>query len=97
MDRLVYLNSLYDIYKDLLTDKQKEYYESYYFDNLSLSEISENFNVSRNAVFNQLKIIEEKLIELESKLKLKEKQDKIISILEKKANKELYEEIKRII
>ena len=97
MDKIIYLNSLYDVYKDLLTDKQKEYYESYYFDNLSLSEIAENFGVSRNAVFNQLKIIEEKLLEIESKLKLKEKQEKILKILEKKSNKELYEEVKRII
>ena len=97
MDKVIYLNSLYDIYKDLLTDKQKEYYELYYFDNLSLGEIAENCNVSRNAVHNQVKLIEEKLLELESKLKLKEKQEKILKILEKKSNKELYEEIKRII
>ena len=97
MDRMIYLNTLYDIYKDLLTDKQKEYYEAYYFDNLSLSEIAENLSVSRNAVFNQLKIIEEKLIEYEEKLKINEKQCKILDIIEKKANKELYEEIKRII
>ena len=97
MDKMIYLNSLYDIYKDLLTDKQKEYYESYYFENLSLSEIAENFEVSRNAIFNQLKIIEDKLLEFENKLKLKEKQEKILKILEKKSNKELYEEIKRII
>ena len=96
MDRMIYLNSLYDIYKDLLTDKQREYYESYYFDNLSLAEIAENCNVSRNAVFNQLKIIEDKLLELEEKLKLKEKQSKILKILEKRTNKELYEEVKRM-
>ena len=96
MDRMIYLNSLYDIYKELFTDKQREYYESYYFDNLSLAEIAENCNVSRNAVFNQLKIIEDKLLELEEKLKLKEKQSKIFKILEKRTNKELYEEVKRM-
>lgn len=96
MDRMIYLNSLYDIYKELFTDKQREYYESYYFDNLSLAEIAENCNVSRNAVFNQLKIIEDKLLELEEKLKLKEKQSKILKILEKRTNKELYEEVKRM-
>ena len=95
MDRMIYLNTLYDIYKELFTDKQKEYYESYYFDNLSLSEIAENYNVSRNAVFNQLKIIEEKLLEYEQKLKVNEKQQKILKITEN--NKEIYEEIKRII
>ena len=95
MDRMIYLNTLYDIYKDLLTDKQKEYYEAYYFDNLSLSEIADNFDVSRNAIFNQLKLIEEKLEEFEDKLKINEKQNKILSILEKK-DKKLYEEIKDI-
>lgn len=95
MDRMIYLNTLYDIYKDLLTDKQKEYYEAYYFDNLSLSEIADNYDVSRNAIFNQLKLIEEKLEEFEDKLRINEKQNKILSILEKK-DKKLYEEIKEI-
>ncbi len=97
MDRMIYLNSLYDIYKDLLTDKQREYYEAYYFDNLSLAEIAENFDVSRNAVFNQLKLIEEKIEELESKLKLREKHDKILDIIKNSSDKNLYEKIKRII
>ena len=95
MDRMIYLNTLYDIYKDLLTDKQREYYEAYYFDNLSLSEIADNYNVSRNAIFNQLKLIEDKLEEFEDKLKINEKQNKILSILEKK-DKKLYEEVKGI-
>lgn len=96
MDRMIYLNTLYDIYKDLLTDKQKEYYEAYYFDNLSLSEIADNYDVSRNAIFNQLKLIEEKLEEFEDKLKINEKQNKILSILEK-YDKKIYEEIKGIL
>ena len=95
MDRMIYLNTLYDIYKDLLTDKQKEYYEAYYFDNLSLGEIADNYDVSRNAIFNQLKLIEEKLEEFEDKLRINEKQNKILNILEKK-DKKLYEEIKGI-
>lgn len=94
MDRMIYLNTLYDIYKDLLTDKQKEYYEAYYFDNLSLGEIADNYDVSRNAIFNQLKLIEEKLEEFEEKLKINEKQNKILELL--KSNEELYEEVKQI-
>lgn len=61
MDKKIYYNNLYDYYKDLLTDKQKRYFESYYFDDLSLSEISENISVSRNAVHKELKIVLEKL------------------------------------
>ena len=65
-DRLVIL---YDYYGELLTDLQKEYFEDYYFSNLSLSEIAENNNVSRNAVHNQIKVCEEKLENYEEKLK----------------------------
>ena len=97
MDKMIYLNTLYDIYKDLFTEKQQMYYEAYYFENLSLGEIADNNDVSRNAVHNQLKIIEEKLLELENKLKIHEKQEKILKIVEKKADKKVYEEIKRII
>ena len=35
MEDVVYFNELYDLYGDLLTDKQKEYFEEYYFNNLS--------------------------------------------------------------
>ena len=55
------LTILYDYYSNLLTDKQRLYFEEYYFNNLSLQEISENYSVSRNAVFNSLKEIEKKL------------------------------------
>ena len=65
-----HLNSLYDVYKDLLTLKQREYFEAYFFDDLSLAEIAENSNVSRNAVFTALKSIEEKLEEYEDKLRV---------------------------
>ena len=67
MDKFIYLNELYDFYKKMFTDKQREYFEEYYFNNLSLSEIAENHNVSRNAVHNELKLIENRLVELEEK------------------------------
>ncbi len=97
MDRKIYLNSLYDCYKELFTEKQQLYYEAYYWEDLSLGEIAENHSVSRNAVHNQLKIMEEKLQELEDKLKLKEKKEKIIELLQDKVDEELIEKIKGII
>ena len=97
MDRVVYLNILYDLYKELFTEKQQMYFEAYYFENLSLGEIAENNDVSRNAVHNQIKIMEEKLIELEEKLKLNEKKELIIKKLENKIDNKLMEEIKGII
>ena len=57
MEKLVYLNNLYDLYGILLTEKQQTYFEEYYFNNLSYGEISEKYNISRNACFKQLKII----------------------------------------
>ncbi len=97
MDRIVYLNLLYDCYKDMFTDKQQLYFESYYWENLSLGEIAENNNVSRNAIHNQLKIMDEKLIDLEKKLQLHNKKEKIIKLLDKKIDEELLEEIKKIL
>lgn len=70
MDRKLYMNSLYDYYGELLTKKQKEYFEEYYFRDLSLGEIAINMGVSRNAVYNQLKNTEEKLEFFESVLRL---------------------------
>lgn len=48
-------HQLYDIYGSLLTDKQKAYFSYYYFDDYSLSEIAKIMDVSRNAVFEQIK------------------------------------------
>lgn len=77
MDELVYYNDLYDLYKNLLTEKQQEYFEEYYFNNLSLSEMAENYNVSRNAISKQLNVIKEKLDDYEKKLELYKKNKKI--------------------
>ena len=61
MEKREYLIILYDFYSELLSDKQKEHFEDYYFNNLSLGEISENENVSRNAIHKSIKSIENKL------------------------------------
>ena len=97
MDKFIYYNNLYDYYKDLFTDKQKMYFEDYYFNNLSLAEIGENYGVSRNAVHNQLKIIENKLEEYERILNIYEKKNKIIEILSDKIDNSIMDKIKRII
>ena len=72
---------LYDYYESLLSDKQKEYFSLYYFDNLSLSEISENLSVSRNAIHKSLKSIESLLLDYEDKLKIYYKTKKIEEII----------------
>ena len=68
MEEVLYFNELYDLYSGLLTDKQREYFEDYYFNNLSFSEMAENYEVSRNAIFKQIHIVTDKLKEYESVL-----------------------------
>ena len=90
-----YLIDLYDIYGELLTDKQQQYFEDYYFENLSLQEISENYNIRRNAIYNSLKDVKNKLELYESKLKINQKNKKLKEIVtiidDKKIKKELEE------
>ena len=96
MDKTIYLINLYDYYEGLLTEKQKEYFKDYYFDNLSLSEISENKNISRNAVHKVIKETENKLNHYEETLKLYEKSIKIKEII-KPLDKKIKEKIEELI
>lgn len=64
------MNSLYDFYADLLTDKQRTYVELYYGDDYSLGEIAENFAVSRQAVYDNISRTEKILRRYEDQLHL---------------------------
>ena len=97
MEDLVYYNDLYDIHSSLLTEKQREYFEDYYFENLSFSEMAENYNVSRNAIFKQIKITKEKLDEFEAALNLYTKKQKILSMIENTKDEKLKKELEDLI
>lgn len=97
MEDREYLIILYDYYGELLSDIQKEYFESYYFDNLSLSEISENDGKSRNAVHKCIKGSCNKLYEYEDKLKLYEKRKILDGILNKIDNEDVKGVLKDLI
>ena len=68
MNERDYLIILYDYYGDLLSVDNRRYFEDYYFDNLSLAEIAQNDNVSRNNVHKHLEGYEEKLLYVEENL-----------------------------
>ena len=68
MDKKVEISMLWEIYKNLLTDKQNEYIDYYYNQDLSLSEIAENDGITRQAVRDIIKKGERKLFEYEEKL-----------------------------
>ena len=97
MEKLVYLNNLYDLYGILLTEKQQTYFEEYYFNNLSYGEITEKYNISRNACFKQLKIIEDKLFDYEKKLKLYYKKEKINAIINMIDDKKIKEKLENLL
>ena len=64
------INSLFEFYQPLLTKKQNDYLELYYGDDYSLGEIAENFHVSRQAVYDNIKRTESILEDYEQKLHL---------------------------
>lgn len=67
------MNYLYDFYQSLLTPKQQSYMSLYYLDDYSLGEIAEEYNVSRQAVYDNIKRTEAMLEEYEEKLLLFQK------------------------
>lgn len=83
LDEFNYINSLYEIYKKALTTKQVLIMDKYYLFNLSLSEISDELNISRNAVSDTLKHVKEKLINYENEFHLYFKINKLIEKINK--------------
>ncbi len=82
MEKNVEISILFQIYKNMLTDKQIKILDEYYNKDFSLSEIAENYNITRQAVRDNIKNAENKLYDLEEKLELMQKikkQEKIIS------------------
>lgn len=91
----IYYVELFDYYGELFTDKQKEYFTDYYFNNLTLQEIADNNNVSRNAVHKNIKELVQKLEYYEEKLNLYKNRQRILKLIENIDNniKEKIEEL----
>ncbi len=91
MEKNVEISILCQIYGKLLTEKQLEILTDYYNNDLSLSEIAENNNITRQAVRDIIKKGENKLFELEGKLSIMEKMMK-----QEKALQEILNELTKI-
>lgn len=96
MDRVEIIN-LFDVYETLLTDREKEIFKYYYYEDLSLSEISENLNITRTGVFNTLKKVEEKLLQYENNLKLMNIKNTLKGLLEEQDIETIKIKLKKII
>ncbi|MCK8825860.1 putative DNA-binding protein [Fuchsiella alkaliacetigena] len=90
LERTVKIGLLFDFYGELLTDKQQQMIKLYFYQDLSLGEIAEEYGISRQAVYDNLKRAEAALEEYESKLDLleryqcrKEKLEKLRELIEK--------------
>ena len=97
MEELVYYTMLYDIYGSLLTSKQKEYFEDYYFKNLSLSELATKYNISRNAIHKQLKETIKRLENYEDNLRLAKKNEMLENIIETISDEEIKRKLQEVI
>ena len=97
MEELVYYTMLYDIYGNLLTEKQRAYFEEYYFNNLSLSELASVYNISRNAIHRQLKETIKRLENYESILKLAKKNKILEDIINNVSDEELKRKLQEVI
>ncbi|KAA1042805.1 putative DNA-binding protein [Macrococcus equipercicus] len=73
LNKTMRMNYLFDFYQGLLTDKQRNYLERYYLEDESLSEIAETFQVSRQAVYDNIRRTDELLEDYEQKLGLLKK------------------------
>ncbi|GIO26124.1 putative DNA-binding protein [Ornithinibacillus bavariensis] len=83
LEKTTRINYLLDFYQALLTPKQRSYMEMYYLEDYSLGEISEEANVSRQAVYDNIKRTEAMLESYEEKLHLYEKFMERLKIIQK--------------
>ena len=82
MESREYFNSLFDIYKELLTKKEQDAFKEHYVEDLSMQEIADNQNVSKSSVGMTIKRAEQKLEDYEHKLHILKKNIQIKEALQ---------------
>ncbi|ANU19672.1 hypothetical protein BBI15_05355 [Planococcus plakortidis] len=86
LEKTTRMNYLFDFYQELLTPKQRSYMSLYYLDDHSLGEIAEEYEITRQAVYDNIRRTEAMLEEYEEKLRLFEKfqrRKQLVSTFEK--------------
>lgn len=80
MEKIVEQGKLFDYYGNLLTEHQQSIYSDAVFENMSLTELAEGYDISRQAAHDLLKRCDAKLKEYENKLHLVEKFERVQKI-----------------
>ncbi len=70
IDKFEKINELLPFYQPLLTERQVEILQLYYYNDFSLTEIAQQLSISRNGVYDTLRKAENALIAYEDKLHL---------------------------
>ncbi len=81
IDTKIDITNLYEIYKNLLTEKQQNVFEQYYYEDESINEIASQLDISKNAVFNNLEKVKANLLKFESTLHIFYNKEFNISLL----------------
>lgn len=93
LDELIYLSMLYDFYGELLTNHKKRVFEDYILNDLSLGEIAEELDITRQGVHDIVKRSTQELKDYEDRLSLVKKFTKVKNMLN--SIKELCSEIEK--
>ena len=97
MEEFVYYNNLFDIYGSLLTEKEQVTFKDYYQEDLSLSEIANENNVSRAAVQKTIKNVLDKLKHYEDMLHIYDKNVRLSSLIQEDNIGVIKNEIEKIL
>lgn len=97
MDNREYIIKLYEIYKNILTDRKRSYFEYYYYEDYSLNEIADLFKVSKSYASKYLNKIEKELLKYESLMHIEERKCMIMDCLDEIDNKELKNKIEELL
>ena len=100
LERTMRMNYQYDFYQSLLTEKQQKYIELYYLEDFQFSEIAEEMNVTRQAVYDNLKRSRDMLEQYEETLGMYKNFNKRLDLyakLKKQLGGNITEDVKQII
>ena len=92
-----YIVTLYEIYKNLLTEKEKNYFEYYFYEDYSLNEIAEVYEVSKAYASKYLNNVNKKILKYEDLLNINSKNIKIKEYLKNINDAKIKEKIEDLL